>query len=232
MNIQSFSFPTVADMVTANYNRARVFERFGIDYCCGGKVSLAEACERAGVSTSEVEDALTAADQQADTTGAPSYADWSAAQLAEHITATHHAFVREEVPRLIDLFGHVAAKHGEQHPELIEAQNIFIRMSAELLNHMEHEERVLFPLCGAEPDPERNNSRWWLLDTLEHDHQDAGVDLARLRQLLYDYQPGPDLCRKRVALLHALAQFEQDMHVHVHKENSILFPRLRKSLGL
>jgi regulator of cell morphogenesis and NO signaling len=215
--------PTVAELVVQNFNRARIFERFGIDYCCGGKVSLAEACAKAGAPLPAVVNAL-ADSESSSTETTDDYQQWSNARLAAHIVDTHHAYLRTEIPRIMALFEHVCMKHGEQFPELLEAQAVFVRMSAELLNHMQHEENSLFPLCL---DPARTEWPTWIVDALEHDHTGTGNDLARLRTLLYNYEPRPDLCRKRLALLHALEQFERDMHQHVHLENNILFPRLR-----
>ena len=227
-NVPADETVTVAQMVTSDFSKARVFERFGIDYCCGGKVSLKEACARVGANISEVETALADAGGSIPAALAPRYEDWSSAELCAHIVAVHHAYLRSEIPRILELFAHVAGKHGAEQPELIAAQNIFKRMSTELLEHLESEERDLFPHCDKQLSAEEQKSRQWLLDVLQYDHADTGDDLLVLRKLLDGYRASAGLCRKRLALLHALAQFEQDMRAHGHKENNILFPRLRE----
>ncbi len=225
---------TVAALVVEKPHLARVFERLGIDYCCGGRQSLAEACSRAGVDQSELANLLASADT--DATDEPAE-DWSAAplsQLTRHIVERHHAYLQTELPRLAQLISKVVAAHGENHAELAEVARVFDALQAELSSHMMKEERVLFPIvetmeqsaksgrslpafhCGSVDNP---------IAVMEDEHQHAGDALARLRSLTGGYVPPADACPTYHALLDSLARLEADLHLHIHKENNILFPR-------
>jgi regulator of cell morphogenesis and NO signaling len=220
---------SVGELVIERPIRSRVFERFGIDYCCGGKIPLEEACRRRGVPLEAVVEAIQAEDDQ--TGGSPR--DWSQsslAELCEHIVTTHHGYLREELPRLSVLMEKVARVHGENHPELIECRRVFLGFVDDLTSHMEKEERILFPMiasmeqtqvagpfhCGSISSPIR---------MMEHEHDGAGDAMARMRELTGDYLPPEGACNSYRALLDGLARLEQNMHQHVHKENNILFPR-------
>jgi len=140
---------TVRDIAMANPASTRVFENLGIDYCCGGKHSLRTACERADVPLSTVIESLEEC-QNAAPTGAP--VDAPLGELTRHIVKTHHAFVRNESPRIQALLAKVCGKHGPSHPELIEVQTLFTGLEAELAQHMMKEEAILFPYIEAMAD--------------------------------------------------------------------------------
>ncbi len=220
---------SVGQLVVERPGRARVFEKYGLDYCCGGKTPLAEACRRKGVALDDVRQELAASDGAAES----SQTDWSAVpmcELADHIVATHHTHLRRELPRLAALLEKVARVHGDNHPEIRQCRTVFLELMGELDAHMMKEERVLFPLirqleteqspaamhCGSIDNPIR---------VMEHEHDDAGQALARLRELTRGYVPPADVCNTYRVLLDGLLELERDMHTHIHKENNILFPR-------
>jgi regulator of cell morphogenesis and NO signaling len=233
---------TVGQLVTERPARARVFESFGIDYCCGGKKPLSQACGERGLDARMVLGVLAAFDQQP----APGERDWSKAglaELADHVEATHHAYLKQELPRLAFLTARVATRHGDRRPELVEIHEIFLRFQAELESHMAKEERVLFPLCraldaaaaGAQPSHAQPSqaqlpashcaSVKTPIAVMVREHEDAGEALARFRELTDDFTPPADACNTWHAMYDALQQLERDMHEHVHQENNILFPR-------
>jgi regulator of cell morphogenesis and NO signaling len=219
----------VGQLVAERLSRARVFERLGIDYCCGGKTPLGLVCTRKGLDPYSVlrelaiNDAATAEDET----------DWSRASLtalADHIETAHHGFLRAELPRLGYLVKKVASVHGEPHPELQELRGLFDSFRSDLEAHMLKEERVLFPLCRmlenasalpATPFGSINNP----IRVMVQDHEDAGEALARMRELTDNFTPPEDACISYRTMLDGLAELERDMHFHVHKENNILFPR-------
>jgi regulator of cell morphogenesis and NO signaling len=220
---------TVGQLVTERPGRARIFERLGIDYCCGGKRPLVEACTERGLNPESVLNEL-AADEQHET---PQERDWAAAglsELADHIEATHHAYLHEELPRLTALVTKVAAVHGEREPGLQELKEVFAGLRDELEMHLAKEEQVLFPMirqldlaqtlpqfhCGSVNNPIR---------VMEFEHDNAGAALARIRELTHDFTPTPEACNTYRAMLDGLAVLEKDLHQHIHKENNILFPR-------
>jgi regulator of cell morphogenesis and NO signaling len=218
---------TVAELVVERPGRARVFERLGIDYCCGGKVSLEHACATKGLEPTAVTVFLEAIDSEDDDEGE---ADWSTATLADlcdHIVTRHHAYLREELPRLSALVEKVAAAHREANPELDEVADVFEAIAAELQGHMFVEEAVLFRACR---DLEAQG--WSEVDSLagpvgamEADHEGTGAALERLRVLTADYTPPPAACNSYLTMLDGLETLERDLHRHIHEENNILFPR-------
>ena len=222
---------TVGQLVTERPSRARIFESFGIDFCCGGKMPLAEACQRKKLDPDVVLSVLQAFDDQA--AKQPVERDWSTAsltELADHIESTHHAYMKAELPRLEASLRKIAAKHGPQNPKLVELLEVFLDLRAEYEQHAMKEERILFPLvrrmdagdvqagshCGSINNPIR-------VMMMEHDH--AGNALERMRLLTDGYTAPADACNTYRATMDALSQLETDLHRHVHKENSILFPR-------
>jgi regulator of cell morphogenesis and NO signaling len=220
---------TVGQLVTERPARARIFETFGIDYCCGGKKRLDHALAEEGLDPKTVLGILNAFDEQAPAVER----DWSTAtltELADHIEQTHHAYLKKELPRLEYLVNKVAHRHGGRTPQLVELAQVFNAFKVELDSHMRKEEVVLFPICrqldlAGEPQRFHCGSVENPIAVMVREHDDAGAALARMRELTNDYTPPPDACNTYRALFDALRQLEQDMHRHVHKENSILFPK-------
>jgi regulator of cell morphogenesis and NO signaling len=222
------STTTVGRIVAQSPHLARLFEQWQIDYCCGGKRPLNVACQERGLDIQAVLTRLQEAEPQE-----TSPTDWTTAPLAslcENIERTHHDYLRRELPRLTAIIAKVVNAHGARHPELATVQQTFAELRAELEPHMVKEECVLFPSIrylestgqavqfpfGSVANPIR-------VMVNEHDH--TGDALERLRKLTGDYQPPPGACNTYRVMLEGLATLERDMHVHVHKENSILFPR-------
>lgn len=223
---------TVGDMVTQRPARSRVFEKLGIDYCCGGKKPLAEACAAKGLDAQTVLSMLLATETAADAhPQEQAWSELSLTELADHIERTHHAYLRQELPRLGAMVRKVAAVHGERYPWMLEVDGIFAGFVAELDSHMLKEEQILFPMIrgmeGGTPQqagdcgPGIENP----IRVMEHEHDDAGRALQRMRDLTNGFTPPPDACNTFRAMLDGLAELEIDMHRHVHKENSILFPK-------
>lgn len=218
----------VADLVSAVPARAAVFERHGIEYCCGGKLPLHEACAALGLDLAMVVDEL----EQAGRTVADE-PDWTTASIPELVTNivdTHHAFLRVELPRLVELAGKVARAHGITNPKLVEARSQVDRLVADLVAHLESEELDVFPRCieladGADVDVAE------LIHELEHDHDEVADHLVRMRDLLDDYEVPAGACTSYRAYLDTMQRIERDIHRHVHKENHILFGKVMQLVG-
>jgi regulator of cell morphogenesis and NO signaling len=215
----------VAELVLEEPSRARVFERFGIDYCCGGKTPLETACAARGLDVDDVLAALAEPPPR----GAEDV-DWSTrsvAALVAHIVDQHHAYLREELPPLTALVDKVARAHGDAHPELAEVRETFTAVADELGEHMASEEQVVFPACvaleeGGEPAP---TSVARPIAAMLHEHDEVADGLTRLRALTAGYEPPEDACNSYRAMLDRLRTLELDVHRHVHEENNVLFPR-------
>lgn len=210
----------------------RVFERFHLDYCCGGRRPLDDACAEKGVSTQEVLAAL------ADAIGAtPAEEDFSRASLTSlihYIVETHHAFVRSELPHLQAMAARVATKHGSAHPEATVVERNLAQLADEILFHLDKEERILFPYVeGLERSRSQNAAPpSGCFDTVEnpirmmiHEHEGAATLLAEMRAVTHGFVPWLEACPTTVGLYHGLDAFERDLHRHVHLENNLLFPR-------
>jgi regulator of cell morphogenesis and NO signaling len=224
---------TVRDIALENPAAVRVFEKYGIEYCCGGRVPLAEACAAKHVDVNEVAAALEAACALSE----PSGKDWaseSLAALSAHIVQTHHAYVAREAPRLNELAARVVSRHGDAREELPKIQLKVSELGEELIAHQGKEEVVLFPyiakleqfVSGAGPMP-RNcfGTVANPIAMMTSDHEHAGNLMAQIRTLSRDYTPPEGACPTFRAFYAGLEEFEKDLHRHVHLENNILFPR-------
>ena len=226
---------TVREVAVDNPTATRVFERFGIDYCCGGNQALEQACQRAGVSVDEVIDSLEMEKEAA--RAAKQLHDWQSESLSEliaYIKNTHHKFTRQETVRLAALLQKVCSAHGKNHPELFGIRETFGWVSQELMTHMMKEEMVLFPyiermeesVIQNEPVlPAPFGSVQNPVAMMEHEHDSAGAALRSMRKASSDFAPPTDACISYQTLYKALAAFEADRHQHIHLENNILFPR-------
>jgi regulator of cell morphogenesis and NO signaling len=211
----------------------RIFEQLGIDYCCGGRKPLAEACIARNLSADVVLAALNYA--EADT--APIDRDWSHARLQEvidHIVTSHHAYVKRELPRLAVLAQKVVNRHGDIQAHLPALQNVLARLNVELTHHLGKEENILFPyIAGLEAATESGGS---LPDacfgtvanpigTMTSEHDAAGELLAEIQRFSENFTTPVGACPTYLAYYDGLKEFQQDLHQHIHLENNILFPR-------
>lgn len=225
----AYTLRTVAELVTEQPARAAVFEKWRIDYCCGGKRLLADVCGLKGIDLVQVAQELAACDEKAPL----EEKDWakeSLTDLCDHIGRVHHAYLREALPRLAMLTQKVAKRHGDSDSRLVELAQVFASLHEELSSHMMKEERILFPMvrameaggsgasahCGGVQNPIR---------VMIAEHDDAGEALEEMSRLTDGFIIPPAACNSYRAMLFTLAELEKDLHIHIHKENHILFPR-------
>jgi regulator of cell morphogenesis and NO signaling len=227
---------TVREIALEQPGSIRVFERFGIDYCCGGRKPLSEACAAKEIEMDAVIDALEAAAQ----TPAEVADDWnlkSLTHLCGHIVATHHAYVRRELPRLATLAEKVVNRHGATRPELPIIQATLARLEEELTQHLAKEEVVLFPYIsrleraiadGGETPASCFGTVANPIAMMTQEHDGAGMLLDVIRKQSQQYAPPEGACPTYHAFYDGLREFEQDLHKHIHLENNVLFPRAIK----
>jgi regulator of cell morphogenesis and NO signaling len=215
---------TVAEAAVSNPTATRVFESFGIDYCCGGKRTIREASDRAGIPLDVI---LTSLTNQEGKTASRDWNEASIPELVGHIVDFHHAFVRRESARIESLLAKVVNKHSALRPEVRELHDVFCALAQELSMHMLKEERVLFPVLLGETCATQScfGSIANPISRMIEEHDDAGDLLVSIRRLTNDFAPPADACPTFVALYQALNEFEQDLHQHIHLENNILFPK-------
>jgi regulator of cell morphogenesis and NO signaling len=214
---------TVAELVTEKPARSKVFERHGIDFCCGGKTRLADACATRGVPVDSLVDELLALDVHHDEVNPDML---SLPELIDDIVITHHHPLITELPRLTRMAARVAHVHGDHDDRLASVADAVRNLWDELTAHMANEEQVLFPMIRTLAEVGRSHeSVAATIDALEQDHDDAGNILSQLRRLSDNYTPPEWACNTYRALLDGLRELERDLHTHIHKENNILFPK-------
>ena len=226
---------TVRELALENPAATRVFEKLGIDYCCGGNQSLEQACRAANLAVDQVLDSLEMAEQTTRTE--QKVHDWQREMLGDlvaHVKNTHHKYTREEISRLGPLLEKVCAVHGKNHPELLHVHASFTGLAQELMMHMMKEEMVLFPyivrmeesVLQHEPVlPPPFGSVQNPVSMMEQEHESAGAALRAIREASRAYTPPTDACVSYQTLYRVLSEFEADLHEHIHLENNILFPR-------
>ena len=232
---------TVADYVTENIKNAHLFKKRGIDFCCGGGISLAEAAAKANVSLEILEREL----QETDSAISPGYdyRNWKLDFLTDHIINVHHQYVQENIPLLIQYAAKVAKVHGYQRKELFDIQQLFTEVAQELSAHLKKEELILFPfikkmLRAKEEGTPAPQPHFGKIDDpiemMEAEHDEAGAIFKQISELSDNYTCPDWACNTYRAFYAKLEEFENDLHHHVHLENNILFPKaieLERSLN-
>jgi len=229
---------TVREIAIQVPEATRLFEKFKIDYCCGGNRPLTEACNLAGVNVDNIIEMLEQTGRsQPQTTVWAGFSDLSLADLVSYIVDTHHVFTRDEMKRLTALTDKVIGAHGVNHPELLHVGELFQRLCADLKPHMFKEEQVLFPyIVAMEKAASQNRPNPFApfgtvnnpVRMMMREHDTAGDILRELRALTSDYAAPADACISYRTLYQALENFEKDLHQHIHLENNVLFPKAVK----
>lgn len=224
---------TVREIALENPASIRVFEHFGIDYCCGGRKPLAEACEARNIAVDEVIAALEHTTSESNRVKE----DWSVQQLASliaHIVDTHHSYLKRELPRLGEFAQKVVKRHGDTRPELVEIQSKLAQLGGELTEHLAKEEAVLFPYItrlerALELGTEKPHGCFGTVANpiamMTQEHDAAGELLGDVRALSHEFTPPVGACPTFQGFYLGLYELEQDLHQHIHLENNILFPR-------
>lgn len=227
---QAWIGKTVGELVLEKPSRSKVFEKVGLDYCCKGHQALGLACEEKGIEVGAILQALAAQDAASHAEEDQSWRD-SVAAAVEHIVSTHHVYMRECMPRLDFLTQKVANVHGQEDPRLLELRRIYLQFQEETYAHLEKEERVLFPMCLALAEGRTgaamggcHMSVQMPVNAMMHEHENHGANLETFRRLTDDFVPPAGACNSWRAMLDGLHEMEQDLHRHIHKENSWLFP--------
>lgn len=219
---------TVGEIVAERPAQSRIFQAYKIDFCCQGAKTLREACEKKGVALESVVEQLEA---ELRDKAAPEVnpANFPPALLADYIEQTHHQFLKDELPRVHAMATRVAQVHGPHNPSLLEVHRIFTEMAEEMGSHMMKEEQMLFPMIKAMVKGEAPTMPLdGPIGVMLTEHEDAGEAFEQLRELTNGYQPPAEACNTYRALFAGLLEMEEDLHRHIHLENSVLFPAAHK----
>ncbi|MFZ4548031.1 MAG: iron-sulfur cluster repair di-iron protein [Bacteroidales bacterium] len=221
---------TIGEIVANDFRTASIFKEAGIDFCCGGNKSLTDACKENGANESYlIQQIETLA--QTPVSGAMNFKEWELGFLSDYIVNTHHKFVLKNLPELVFYTQKIADVHGGHHPELIEVASLFTKINEELLQHLKNEEEVLFP---AIKEAEKNASPKVKativseISRMQGEHEFAGGAMDKINVLTNNYFIPADACNTYRVSLKLLEQFEDDLHIHVHLENNILYPKALK----
>lgn len=224
---------TIGEFVAEDYRTAAVFERHGIDFCCGGQVPLAQACREKGVDPEQILSGIEAVKNEP-AKRSENYAAWELPFLADYIVNTHHVWLKDNDPTITAYTRKIAQVHGAHHPEVIEIATLFEKIETDMDAHLREEEEVFFPAvkraataqkAGQMPAPEDRETIKKSLEQLRREHEEVGDAIHKIRHLANDYAIPADVCNTFMVTYQKLQEFEEDLHKHVHLENNILFPK-------
>jgi len=223
---------TIGEIAAKDLRKAQVFKKYGIDFCCGGKKTLNEVCAEKNIDVTKVETELQQLGSE-NKASQVSFTDWKIDFLADYIVNNHHTYVRKYSPEIKGYAIKVAQVHGAQHPELLEIRDLVIDITEELLDHVEQEEIVLFTYIKKlvfadvmnQPVSYDGHDLQTLISQMEQEHDHVGRALDKIRVLSINYAIPQDACTSYKLLFKMIQEFEDDLHLHIHLENNILFPK-------
>lgn len=226
---------SLGEVVSNNFRTARILEHYGLDYCCGGDRTIAEACKDKDIPARQILSELRLAE------GTEQSVDYQFSKKAlediiNHIVTHHHRYIKSSIPVITQRLRIVCDKHGKRHPHLADTLMLFLKLGDELTLHMMREEKILFPYIQKLAQAKRTNTKLMLpvvgsfesvmipIEAMEREHVNAGSLTNEMRDLCNDYTPPKDACQTYRTSYMELAEFESDLHMHIHLENNILFP--------
>ena len=231
MNIQKNQI--IGELVAKDYRTASVFKKYGIDFCCQGNRTIDEACQKKNIDSKSVVNDLDAI-IQAQGENTTDYKSWPLDLLADYIEKKHHRYVVEKTAEILPYLDKICRVHGERHPELFEINEHFNKTAGELAMHMKKEELILFPFVRKLAQAKQEGSNVVAppfgtvqnpIEAMMQDHTNEGDRFRKIEELSNNYTPPQDACNTYGVTLGLLKEFEQDLHLHIHLENNILFPK-------
>jgi len=217
----------LGEIVADDFRTAGIFKNAGIDFCCGGKKTLEQVCHEKALNVDSLVKQLEIL-QVSPANVTQNYKDWSLDFLADYIANTHHKYVLKTLPELVSYTQKIANVHGNHHPELIEVAGLFGKINSEMLQHLRNEEEVLFPAIKEVLKNNSVSSKAIILSEITRmsgEHEFAGGAMDKINEITKGYAVPTDGCNTYLVTFKLLQQFEDDLHVHVHLENNILYPK-------
>lgn len=230
MNTEKIKEMTVGEIVADDFRTASIFKNSGIDFCCGGKQSISDACREKGIDPAGLEMQIREL-KLAPLSPSQDFNNWAPDFLCDYIVNTHHKYVIKTLPELMFYTQKIADVHGDHHPELVEIASIFSQINDELLQHLNKEESVLFPAIKKAVSDSDTIKRKIIASEIERmsgEHDFAGGAMDKINVISKNYALPEDACNTYRVAFQLLEQFEDDLHVHVHLENNILYPKALK----
>ena len=223
---------TIGEIVADDFRTAAVFKKYGIDFCCKGNRSIEEATERKKINPEDVYRDLE--NIGAESNGNIDFNSWPLDLLADYVEKTHHRYIEDKTPALLQFLNKISKVHGERHPELLEVYQLFEESAHDLAAHLKKEELILFPFIKKMIHAQRENlplenPHFGTVENpvtmMKHEHSVEGDRFETIRELTNDYQIPTDACSTYQVTFKMLEEFENDLHKHIHIENNILFPK-------
>lgn len=220
---------TIGEIVAQDFRTASVFQSHGIDFCCKGGRTINEVCESKDMTAQALLQELESATTSSEAPTAD-YRNWPLDLLVDYVEKKHHRYVTAKLPELTQYLGKLCKVHGERHPELFEIRDEFAHVATELAFHMQKEEKILFPFVrklATEKHPELppfgtvENPIHMMME----EHSVEGDRFVKISTLSHQYSPPADGCTTYRVAFALLKEFEEDLHMHIHLENNIMFPR-------
>lgn len=222
----------IGEIVAENFRTARIFEENGLDFCCGGKKTIIEACTEKGVDPENLLSQLNKIDDS--DARSTHFNTWEIDFLIEYIIINHHSYVLNTIPTIEHHLLEVIAAHGMKFSHLTKIEELFTDLKEELLSHMAKEEKMLFPYIKKMYVAHKNTLEMPVapfgtignpVKVMESEHDAAGRLMHEINIVTSNFTPPEGACGKFKVLYAELKEFESDLHVHVHLENNILFPK-------
>lgn len=223
----------IGDLVAQDYRTASVFKEYSVDFCCNGNRTIANACERKKINPANMILKLEKATEE-NNESTVEHNSWPIDLLADYIEKKHHRYVEQKILEIKPYLDKVTRVHGENHPELHEIKQLFYDSADELTKHMKKEELILFPfvrkLVKYQSTDEKPASPQFVsihhpIEMMKHDHDTEGERFRKIDKLSNHYQPPQDACNTYKVTFSLLKEFEEDLHLHIHLENNLLFPK-------
>ena len=228
--MKTYKQTKIGDIVTKDFRAAEVFKKAGIDFCCGGSQSLEDACRDKKLDVAEIESELSKL-ENSEPGSSYKFNEWKLDFLCDYIVNTHHQTVMKLLPQLTFYTQKIAEVHGDNHPELSEIANLFAQVDTELRQHLCNEEEVLFPAIREVLKTNSAESKATIISEITRmtgEHEFAGGAMDKINELSHRYAVPEDGCNTYRVAYKLLEQFEDDLHIHVHLENNILYPKAMK----
>lgn len=231
--METFEELTIGEFVAQDFRTAAIFSKYGIDFCCKGHRTLEEVCDKKNITTDDLLEQLKSVLESKSDSGID-FKSWPLDLLADYIEKTHHRYVSEKTPVLLQFLDKLCKVHGASHPELFEINELFKGCAGELAQHMKKEELILFPFIkkmvnAVLTDELIEQPHFGTVENpiamMMHEHDAEGERFRKIAMLTNNYTPPADACNTYRVTFSMLNEFEQDLHKHIHLENNILFPK-------
>ena len=233
MSLQEIT--TIGDFVAKDFRTAAIFTKYGIDFCCKGQRTIDEVCTKKNINEANLLDELNAVMATKNDSGID-FNSWPLDLLIDYIEKTHHRFVEEKTPVILQFLDKLCSVHGSNHPELFEINELFKSSAGELRPHMKKEELVLFPFVKRMMNATKSHGVIGKphfgtvknpISAMMIEHDNEGERFRAIAALTNNYTPPEDACNTYKVTYSMLEEFEQDLHKHIHLESNILFPKAK-----